>query len=372
AIWRGHRICFARSPTALLVKENRCSQVGHGVYDSPGRLDGVLAREQGRVALHRVADQPLVRSQLGCFIVAHVQFDFLAGHDMARSLAACTQCDRDAVRAETKSKVVRLWRHRFAEHLLRRPLEIDDGFGRRHREFFSGADEDRHVGPTPGIQMQLHGSEGFDLRIRRDAFLFAIAGVLPANQTAAAKWAQAAEYFDLLVADRLGTFSDRRLHRDVRNDLQQMILHDIANRPHLFVETAATLYAEGFRHGDLYTLDVVAIPERFEEAVGEAKIEQILHGLLAEVVVDAEYRRFGEDPMHGLVQCTGRSQVAPEGLFHDYPSALRAARCADSLHHGREKTGRNGEVVQGMMTAGKRLAQAGIGRRVAIIAVDIT
>ena len=38
-----------------------------------------------------------------------------------------------------------------------------------------------------------------------------------------------------------------------------------------FVEAAATLDAERFRGGDLHVVDVVAIPERLENAVAEAQ-----------------------------------------------------------------------------------------------------
>src|SRR3546814_20384058 len=61
------------------------------------------------------------------------------------------------------------------------------------------------------------------------------------------------------------------------------------------LEAAATLHAELLGHGDLHVVDVLAAPQRFEEGVGEAEIQQVLHSLLAQVMVDAEDRRLVED-----------------------------------------------------------------------------
>ena len=61
--------------------------------------------------------------------------------------------------------------------------------------------------------------------------------------------------------------------------------------PVCVVEGAAALDAEVFRHGDLHALDMVAVPERLQERVGEAEEEHVVHRPLAQVVVDAEDRR---------------------------------------------------------------------------------
>ena len=50
---------------------------------------------------------------------------------------------------------------------------------------------------------------------------------------------------------------------------------------------AALLDAELFRHGDLDMVDIVSVPDRLEDAVAEAKDQNILHRLFAEIMVDA-------------------------------------------------------------------------------------
>ena len=74
-----------------------------------------------------------------------------------------------------------------------------------------------------------------------------------------------------------------------------MVLDHIANGAGLIVESAATLHAEILRHRDLHALDVIAIPEWLHERVGESEDDHVVHRPLAEIVVDAKDRGFGED-----------------------------------------------------------------------------
>ncbi len=39
-------------------------------------------------------------------------------------------------------------------------------------------------------------------------------------------------------------------------------------------------------HGDLHVIDMVAIPDRLEHAIGKAQHQDVLHRLLAEIVID--------------------------------------------------------------------------------------
>ncbi len=48
-------------------------------------------------------------------------------------------------------------------------------------------------------------------------------------------------------------------------DLQQMVLHDVAQRARAIVKIAATLDAKLFRHRDLHAFDELPIPQRLEK-----------------------------------------------------------------------------------------------------------
>src|SRR3546814_14953846 len=82
----------------------------------------------------------------------------------------------------------------------------------------------------------------------------------------------------------------RRPPRSTRTDTRfpYTTLFRSAHRADAVVEAAATLHAELLGHGDLHVVDVPAAPQRFEEGVGEAEIQQVLHSLLAKVMVDAD------------------------------------------------------------------------------------
>src|SRR5438477_12160336 len=85
------------------------------------------------------------------------------------------------------------------------------------------------------------------------------------------------------------------------------------------------------RRGDLDALDVVAVPERFEERVGEAEVQQVLDRRLAEVAVDAVDRRLVEVAQQDAVERPRRPQVPPERLLHDDAGAARAPGRAELL-----------------------------------------
>ena len=96
------------------------------------------------------------------------------------------------------------------------------------------------------------------------------------------------QHLDLLVAHLFGGEAHRRLHRHVAEQLQHVVLDQVAQRAGLVVVAGAGADADVLGGGDLHVVDVVAVPQRLEHAVGEAERHHVLHRLLAQVVVDAE------------------------------------------------------------------------------------
>ena len=133
----------------------------------------------------------------------------------------------------------------------------------------------------------------------------------------------ALQHLHLLVDQVVGGAADRRLHGQQQQHVEQMVLDDVADGADLVVELAAALDAEILGHGDLHALDVIAVPDRLEEGVGEAEIEQVLDRFLAEIVVDAEDRLFVEH------QCSTRfSQRADCRSWPKGFSTISRAPCA--------------------------------------------
>ncbi len=85
----------------------------------------------------------------------------------------------------------------------------------------------------------------------------------------------------------------RRLHRDQREQLKQMVRHHVAQRAGGVVEAAAMADADLFIDRDLHMVDVIAVPDRLEHAVGEAQHQDVLHRFLAEVMIDPVDLVFG-------------------------------------------------------------------------------
>ena len=126
-----------------------------------------------------------------------------------------------------------------------------------------------------------------------------------------------APYLHLLPAHRFGLEGDRRLHGDKRQQLHHVVLHHIAQRARLLIERPAALDADFFRRRDLDVIDIVPVPDRLEDPIGKAKDQDVLHRLLAQVVIDAEDLVFVEDPVHFVVQLARRVQIVAERLLDD-------------------------------------------------------
>ena len=180
-----------------------------------------------------------------------------------------------------------------------------------------------------------------------------------------------AEHLLLRVAEVVDLRADRRLHREQRERLEQVVLHHVAERTHLLVELPSPLHAEVLGHRDLHLPHEVAVPDRLEEGVGEAEVEDVLDRLLPQVVVDPEDARLGEHRVKDAVELLRRLQVAPERLLDDDAGVLRAVGRAEALDDRGEEARRDREVVRGALRAAEGLTQRLEGGLVAVVPVDV-
>jgi hypothetical protein len=163
----------------------------------------------------------------------------------------------------------------------------------------------------------------------------------------------------------------RRLHRQVADDLQQVVLNDVADDAGLVVELAAPFDAEAFGERDLDVLDVVPVPDRFEKRVREPEVQEVLHRLLAEVMVDPEDVVLRERAAKNLIELAGRGEIVPERLFHDDPCVRRAVRPVETLDNRRKHGRGDREVVRGQLRALQFALQLRERVRVGVVAVDV-
>ena len=141
-----------------------------------------------------------------------------------------------------------------------------------------------------------------------------------------------------------------------------MVLHHVAQRARLLVIRPARLHADRLAHRDLHVVDVLAVPERLEDAVGEAQDQDVLDGLLAEIVVNPVDLPLAEHPRDQPVQLLGALEVAAEGLLDDDPreavAAPRQPRSAQVGHDRRVEARRRRAIEEPVRVPLEGLAQA--------------
>src|SRR5205823_2082810 len=111
----------------------------------------------------------------------------------------------------------------------------------------------------------------------------------------------------------------------------------VAKRAGFLVIRPAALHAHRFGRRNLNVADVAAVPQRLEDAVAEPERQNILDGLLPEVMIYAVNVALGKYTLNIGVQSAGCSQVVTKGLLHDdAPPAvsLLQSGLTEALHHG--------------------------------------
>jgi len=152
--------------------------------------------------------------------------------------------------------------------------------------------------------------------------------------------------FQFFVADGGGVKCCRRFNGSERSQLQNVALNHVAQRASSFVKSATAFHAERFAGGDLHLVNVIAIPERFENSVAEAKDQQVLNGVFAEIVVNAIDLALFEYALNHLVELFRGGKIAAErffdndthpGIFVGGPGQAGFAELLDNLgiHFGR-------------------------------------
>ena len=140
-----------------------------------------------------------------------------------------------------------------------------------------------------------------------------------------------------------------------------MILQDVSDDAKLVKVAATALGAEWLLERDHDGGDVVAIPNVAEDEVPEAKGHEVLHHLLAQVVVDAVELVLPEEGGQVRRQLLGRVEVLAEGLLDDDagPARGRHASGLDHAGHRLEDGRRQCEVEQAVAVARQLLLDPG-------------
>ena len=192
----------------------------------------------------------------------------------------------------------------------------------------------------------MHGGKGRCLAIGCHIRFGAVAVILPANgafgDIFAVHHTDSFEYFHFFIAHEVCLKSDRSFHGDDHHQLHDMILEHVANHTGTVVISAPMAHGDLFCDRDLYMVDVVAVPDRFENRIGEPEYQEILNGFFAEIVVDPKnliLRKYGSDR---AIEFFCRLQVASDRFFQNESSRPAGFVCQTGFsemgHSRQEKT----------------------------------
>ena len=199
------------------------------------------------------------------------------------------------------------------DHDLRRPAA--------HR--LSAPQVEGHALPPPVVDLQADRAKRGGAAVRGHARLLQVAAVLAADagggSVGGVERPDRLEHLHLLIADGAGVEPCRRLHGSDHEELEQVVLEHVAEHAGRVVVTATAAHGHLLRHRDLHVVYIAPIPDRLEDGVGEPQGEDVLHRLLAEVVVDAEDLALTKHRVDVGVEGVSGRLIGAEGLFHDDP-----------------------------------------------------
>src|SRR6266436_1998835 len=273
-----------------------------GVDEGPGGLDAVAAVEERGVAADTIVEECRVGAACDAaksFAITEVHGDVADAHLCSRPLRA--ERNGDAFIGLNVQYQPVGFHLAFAENDVRGTTELDHDFRGALGKALAGSKIERNAGPSPIVDQQFGGNKGFGPGAGVDIGLLPVAEdglvayfswrTLAANDVLRhhlqIEGTDRLQDFQFFVADGGGVERGGRFHSDERGELQDVALNHVAERARGFVETATALDAQSLGRGDLDVIDVIPVPKRLEDSIAKAENEQILDGILAEVVIDA-------------------------------------------------------------------------------------
>jgi hypothetical protein len=320
------------------------------LHDAPGLLDAVLPGEQLMVAGDRGVQQALVRLRRFAQLAdeGRVQVDRAPGLFGQRGQLQ----PQAGVRVDPQHDLVGFRPGRLGkEGQPGRATQEQPHLGDPARQRLAGPQEDRDVGPAPVVDLQPQRHVGLGGRTGGYAGDLGVPLVLAADVVLRAGGRHGAKHFRLLVLRVVGAIPGRRVHRDQRQHLQQVVLDHVAQRADGVVERSAALDAEVLGHRDLHAGHALAVPQFGQRHVGEPQVLQLDDRFLAEEVIEAQDLALAQQPVQAGVQFAGRRQVVAERLLDRDPAVTQELCRAEVLDDGGEQGRGNLQVVHGSPAA---------------------
>ncbi len=147
--------------------------------------------------------------------------------------------------------------------------------------------------------------------------------------------------------------------------MQQVVLNHVAQLTGLIEVAPAALDADFLGNRDFHVGNMVLVPLGLEQAVGETQGNEVLHRVLAQIVVDAVDAVFREELRNGVVDPARRGQVVTDRLFQHRSRALGEVHRREVFANRTVHRGRGREIGD----QGLRIANA-LGQRNIVLGLE--
>src|SRR5947209_5189117 len=182
-----HLVCLWWTPGIGCVLKDRSDVSQDGIYYLPFCLDGVLAYKERFLTFHGRCEEPLIwRHLVGCLVDCD-KLNIFTPHGLSWNFGLGTNRDLDEG-TDTEAVIIKLRRLNLPKYGLGWTFQRNLYFRGSQRQALASPDEERHVGPTPGVDREFHRSKRLDLRIGSDAIFLAVALVLAPHNIRRIKW----------------------------------------------------------------------------------------------------------------------------------------------------------------------------------------
>mmetsp|Transcript_4173 Transcript_4173/g.15289 ORF Transcript_4173/g.15289 Transcript_4173/m.15289 type:complete len:394 (-) Transcript_4173:383-1564(-) len=244
----------------------------------------------------------------------------------------------------------------LAVHITRCVTKLHTNFCLTLVQRLARLEQERHAVPSRVVDEQRHRGKRWAQRTLRDGVVIEVRRqnatieltslVLSKRHVINLDRSHRLDHLDLFVANVFGVQARRFLHREQRQNLQQVILHDIANDAVMVKVSTSALGAKIFAKVDLHVTDVVAIPQRLEHDVGKSQHGEIFNQLLSEVVIDTIRLLFAQLLRQSRSEFTRGRQISPEWLLdnHSRVPSLTLTFTRGVLRHRHKDTRRDTQV----------------------------
>mmetsp|Transcript_25097 Transcript_25097/g.68195 ORF Transcript_25097/g.68195 Transcript_25097/m.68195 type:complete len:241 (-) Transcript_25097:1048-1770(-) len=221
----------------------------HWGKDVPGLLQLIIADEQALIAVHHIQQEALIRiwQLLGvCVVVHQVQLGGIQAHAQARDLVVDLEVD-GLPRLNADHKLVGghvdVGAHFVLENVAGHMPELHTDLSAARVQRLASLEQEWHTIPACIVDVQRNGSKGGAQGALGHCCIIQVARQISTTGTASARPAAVLaqcdilqrhlrhrlQDLDLLITDGLSIQGHRWLHGEQCHNLEQVVLHDIAD-----------------------------------------------------------------------------------------------------------------------------------------------